>query len=94
MDDDPTRTIALWKLSVLGPLISVRLEHGDRLALLLEAAARTHQRPDGRLVQLSARTLEAAVLCRVTTHSGGSKANAASVTGTLNRPRQAVVVSM
>ena len=59
MDDDPTRTIALWKLSVLGPLISVRLEHGDRLALLLEAAARTHQRPDGRLVQLSARTLEA-----------------------------------
>jgi hypothetical protein len=59
MDDDPPRTLALWKLSVLGPLISVRLEHGDRLALLLEAAARTHQRPDGRLVRLSARTLEA-----------------------------------
>ncbi len=61
MDDpeDPRVTIALWKLSVLGPLISVRLEHGDRLALLIEAAERTHQRPDGRLVRLSARTLEA-----------------------------------
>ncbi len=61
MDDpeDPKVTIALWKLSVLGPLISVRLEHGDRLALLIEAAERTHQRPDGRLVRLSARTLEA-----------------------------------
>jgi len=61
MDDpeDPKVTIALWKLSVLGPLISVRLEHGDRLALLTEAAERTHQRPDGRLVRLSARTLEA-----------------------------------
>ncbi len=60
MDDpeDPRVTIALWKLSVLGPLISVRLEHGDRLALLTEAADRTHQRPDGRLVRLSARTLE------------------------------------
>ncbi|MCP4036908.1 MAG: DDE-type integrase/transposase/recombinase [bacterium] len=60
MDDpeDPKVTIALWKLSVLGPLISVRLEHGDRLALLTEAAERTHQQPDGRLVRLSARTLE------------------------------------
>ena len=56
-DDD--RDLALWKLSVLGPLVSARLEHGDQLAWLLETADRVHQRPDGRLVKLSARTLEA-----------------------------------
>ncbi|MEN8183587.1 MAG: helix-turn-helix domain-containing protein [Myxococcota bacterium] len=56
-DDDLDR--ALWKLSVLGPLVSARLEHGDRLAWLLETAERVHQRPDGRLVKLSPRTLEA-----------------------------------
>lgn len=59
MDDDAGLTIALWRLSVLGPLISARLEHGDRRALIDEIAERTHQRPDGRLVDLSARTLEA-----------------------------------
>ncbi len=57
--DDESLDIALWKLSVLGPLVSARLEHGDRLAWLLEIAERTHQRPDGKLVTLSARTLEA-----------------------------------
>ena len=51
--------IALWKLSVLGPLISARLEHGDRLAWFNQASERLHQRPDGRLVLLSPRTLEA-----------------------------------
>jgi transposase InsO family protein len=58
MDDDDL-DLALWKLSVLGPLVSARLEHGDRLAWLLETAERVHQRPDGRLVKLSPRTLEA-----------------------------------
>jgi transposase InsO family protein len=51
--------LALWKLSVLGPLISARLDHGDRQAWFAEAAERVHQRPDGRLVRLSARTIEA-----------------------------------
>ncbi|MCZ6714153.1 MAG: DDE-type integrase/transposase/recombinase [Deltaproteobacteria bacterium] len=58
MNDDELE-VALWKLSVLGPLVSARLEHGDRLAWLLETAERVQQRPDGRLVKLSARTLEA-----------------------------------
>ena len=56
--DDADLDLALWKLSVLGPLVSARLEHGDRLAWLLETAERVHQRPDGRLVKLSSRTLE------------------------------------
>ena len=58
MDDDEL-DIALWRLSVLGPLVSARLEHGDRRAWFNQAAARLHQRPDGQLVKLSARTLEA-----------------------------------
>ena len=58
MDDDDL-DLALWKLSVLGPLVSARLEHGDRLAWLRETAERVHQRPDGRLVTLSPHTLEA-----------------------------------
>ncbi len=59
MDCDDRRQIALWRVAVLGPLVSARLEHGQRCALFAEAAARTHQRPDGRWVQLSARTIEA-----------------------------------
>ncbi len=56
--NDKSLELALWKLSVLGPLISARLEHGDRRAWFAEAAERIHQRPDGRLVRLSARTIE------------------------------------
>jgi transposase InsO family protein len=59
MDDDDKKEIALWRLGVLGPLMSARLDHGDRRAYYEEAAARTHQKPDGRLVRLSARTIEA-----------------------------------
>jgi transposase InsO family protein len=50
---------ALWRFSVLGPLVSSRLEHGDRRALFRLAAQRTHVDPDGRAVKLSARTVEA-----------------------------------
>jgi transposase InsO family protein len=59
MDDEDRKRVALWRLGVLGPLISARLEHGDRRALFDEAAARTHEMPDGRQVTLSARTVEA-----------------------------------
>lgn len=59
MDDDTRQAIALWRLSILGPLISARLEHGDRRALFRQAAARDHLMPDGRVVRLSARTIEA-----------------------------------
>jgi hypothetical protein len=47
--------IALWRLGVLGPLISARLEHGDRRRYIEEAAARLQQQPDGTYVQLSPR---------------------------------------
>ena len=50
--------MALWRTSVLGPLISARLEHGDRQAYLDDAAARDHERPDGRIVRVSAATIE------------------------------------
>ena len=49
---------ALWRFSVLGPLVSARLEHGDRRALLKEAASRVHQDPDGVLRRIPERTIE------------------------------------
>ncbi len=58
-DEDKKLGIALWKLSVLGPLVSARLEHGEQRAWILEIAERLHQRPDGALVKLSPRTIEA-----------------------------------
>jgi putative transposase len=58
MRHDDKQAIALWRLGVLGPLTSARLEHGDRQRLFQEAAARVHERPDGTRVQLSVRTIE------------------------------------
>lgn len=45
-------------MTVLGPLISARLEHGDRQTYFADAASRLHEHPDGRLVRVSARTVE------------------------------------
>ena len=59
MNEEEKRSIALWRLGVLGPLVSARLEHGDRSQYFEEAAARTHELPDGRWVKVSARTIEA-----------------------------------
>ena len=59
MKHDDKQAVALWRLGVLGPLTSARLTHGDRQRYLAEAAARTQERPDGRRVQLKARTIEA-----------------------------------
>jgi len=58
MDDKTKRAIALWRLGVLGALVSARLEHGDRVKLFEEIAARVHQMPDGKAVVLSPRTIE------------------------------------
>jgi transposase InsO family protein len=58
MDDKTKREIALWRLGVLGPLVSARLEHGDRQAHFDEIAGRLHQMPDGRVIELSPRTIE------------------------------------
>lgn len=59
MRHDDKQAIALWRLGVLGPLASARLEHGDRQRYFAEAAARTQERPDGTRVHLSTRTIEA-----------------------------------
>jgi transposase InsO family protein len=59
MKHDDKQAVALWRLGVLGPLTSARLEHGDRRRYFAEAASRTHERPDGTRVQISARTIEA-----------------------------------
>lgn len=57
-EDDDRQRIALWRFGVLGPLVSARLEHGDRRAWFRAAAERVHEHPSGRLVRLSARTIE------------------------------------
>ena len=59
MDDDTRRAIALFRFGVLGPLVSARLEHGDRRAHFEAAARRDYVTPDGRIVRISARTIEA-----------------------------------
>ncbi len=59
MDDERRQAIALWKLGVLGPLISARLEHGDVSAYVRDAATRLHRMPDGREVRLSEHAIEA-----------------------------------
>lgn len=59
MKHDDKQAVALWRLGVLGPLTSARLEHGDRRCYFKEAAERVHEQPDGSRVKLSARTVEA-----------------------------------
>ncbi len=59
MENDPRTAWALWRYGILGPLVSARLEHGDRRALFLEAASRVHVDPDGCSVRISPRTVEA-----------------------------------
>jgi len=59
MEHDPRTAWALWRYGILGPLVSARLEHGDRRALFREAASRIHLDPDGRSVRMSPRTVEA-----------------------------------
>ena len=51
--------IALWRFGILGPLVSARLEHGDRRAYFELAASRVHEHPDGHVTRLSPRTIEA-----------------------------------
>ena len=59
MNDDDRHKLALWRYAILGPLVSMRLGHGDLREQLREIATKQYVHPlDGRLVQLSARTLE------------------------------------
>lgn len=58
MDDEERREEAIWRATVLGPLVSARLEHGDVRRLCEEAAARVLERLDGRADEVSWRTIE------------------------------------
>ena len=58
MDSEDKKKKAVWRLGVLGPLVSARLEHGDRRELFEAAAARTYEDPSGRPTRLTARTVE------------------------------------
>ena len=49
---------AIWRVMVLGPLVSARLEHGDVRQLCEQAAARVLKGPDGEIRQVSWRTIE------------------------------------
>ncbi len=49
---------ALWRLSILGPLVSARLEHGDRRSHFTRAAELENEKPDGEHVHVAARTIE------------------------------------
>ena len=57
-EDDRRTDWALWRYSVLGPLVSTLLEHGDRATFFREAARRRHVDPDGNVAQISVRTIE------------------------------------
>lgn len=59
MNKNTPQELALFRVSVLGPLVGARLEHGDLVAYCRQAAARSWQSPDGETVELSARTIEA-----------------------------------
>ena len=59
MKEDKNTQIALWRLGVLGPLVSAHLERGDLKRLFKEAADRTYQDYSGRKIKLSTSTVEA-----------------------------------
>ncbi len=58
MNHDKGREIAIWRMSILGPLVSARLQHGDREALLKAAALHAYKGPDGEPVRFTWRTLQ------------------------------------
>jgi len=58
MDLNRRREVAIWRMNILGPLISARLDHGERRTLFEEAAARSYTAPNGKQTRLSWRTIE------------------------------------
>jgi hypothetical protein len=57
MDDEWRRNVAIWKATVLGPLVSARLEHGDLREQCTKAATRQWEHPNGRFLTISDRTV-------------------------------------
>lgn len=58
MNDKERREIALWRIGVLGPLVSARLEHGDIREHIEDIVKRRHEKPGGDVVELGASTIE------------------------------------
>lgn len=58
MDEKARQQLALFRISVLGPLVGARLEHGELVELCREAATRTWELPSGAVIDVSARTIE------------------------------------
>lgn len=58
MDEKSRQQVALFRISVLGPLVGARLEHGELVELCREAASRAWELPSGEVIELSARTIE------------------------------------
>ncbi len=58
MNEDDRKKMAIVRLGVLGPLISARLEHGDKTKLFEESASRIYEGLDGQEITVSPRTVE------------------------------------
>jgi putative transposase len=58
MNSHKRREMAIWRMQILGTLVSARLDHGDTSELLQAAASRTYETPSGRRVRYEWRTLE------------------------------------
>jgi hypothetical protein len=98
-DDETRRAIALFRFGVLGPLVSARLEHGDRRAHFESVAARDWVTPDGRIVRISARTIEAwyyayrkqglaGLMCASRSDCGSSRAMSVEVADLVERAKR------
>jgi putative transposase len=57
MDDKTKQDIALFRISVLGPLVGARLDHGDVIELCRKAAERDWEFPDGKVGRIAAETI-------------------------------------
>ena len=58
MEAEDRKQMALVRVAALGPLISARLDRGEKKLLFEEASRRIYEGPDGREIKVSARTVE------------------------------------
>ena len=58
MQEEQRLQMALWRVGVLGPLVSARLHRGELRQLCKESASRHFVKPNGQVVRLSPRTIE------------------------------------
>ena len=58
MNDDRRQQIALFRHSILGPLLSRAFRRGELKRTLAEIATQSYTAPDGRMKRIAAKTLE------------------------------------